>query len=199
MLQAAWWKLAGRPGQAALVAALALASGPTLAANEVVGKIEAKLDGKPTTWYVLRHTETDDVGVIWMSREGSAPRAIITGYESKDVEIGNNDQGVTTVTGEGSMLSLTFQFAADAASADYQLPGMEADSANVLFSPMLNDYRSLFFLTEGHVAVSKIELDGGAGASFAGSFSGKIQTKAGEAHELSDGRFDVSGGKHFQP
>lgn len=199
MLQAGGWRLVGRFGLAAFALALLLASVSALAQNEVIGKIQAKLDGQDMTWYVLRDAKTGQPGAIWMSHDDASRKAMISGYESKDVGFSKDANGLPSVRGEGSLIGLTFDFNANEGSVDYQLPSVGADPVSILFMPVLNDYQSILFLTEGHFSVSKITLDGVSGASFTGSFSGRLQTKAGETHELTDGHFDLSGGKQFQP
>jgi len=164
------------------------------AEHQVIGTIEAVLDGEKKTWYVLDAKDAMPHGAWWMKWDGNVHMASIDGFESKDVKFGKDELGVPTVDGDGSSLAITFKFDEGASAVNYSLPSMSAEPASVVFmSTTGGGISSMYGLQEGQITANRIEVSKNGPSGFTGTFSGKLQSMSGKSMEITDGRFEVSG------
>ena len=182
------------------IVCLCLLSVTAFAEHQVIGTIEAVLDGEKKTWYVLDAEDALPHGAWWMNWDGNLHMASIDGFESKDVKFSKDESGVPTVDGDGSSLAITFKFNDGASVVNYSLPSMGAEPASVVFmSTAGGGFSSMYGLEEGQVTANRIEVSKNAPSGFTGTFSGKLQSMSGKSMEITDGRFEVRGAQFIDP
>ncbi|MEJ2230885.1 MAG: hypothetical protein P8X46_06870 [Nitrospirales bacterium] len=168
------------------------------AGNEVIGTIEATLDGKARTWYILK-TDTvnkgGDSGAIWMQTDPDQARVIVGGFERKDVPFTKDAvTGMIAASGQGSQMSLTFKIPSGTKSMTYRKPEIGISLADVFLMTRIGDYASMHPLGEGQITVDRITLDDTENGRIAGSFEGTLIDRDGEPWgRVTDGRFEVNG------
>lgn len=174
-----------------------------LSDNEVIGTINAVVDGEETTWYVLKTDTVDAAGgasAMWMATGTEQFRAMIGGFENKDLVFSKDAAtGMPSITGEGGQISIWFQFPVNAERMDYQKPSTGGEDADVILLDRLGDITSMRPLDQGSVTVELIEVSDTQAGRFEGSFQGRLINRDGEpAGTISEGRFVVDGAVQFQ-
>jgi hypothetical protein len=173
------------------------------AGNEVIGTIEATLDGKARTWYVLKTDMVDKgggSGAIWMQTGSDQAMVIVGAFETKDVTF-TKDAATGTITagGQGSQFSLTFKIPPGTKSMTYRKPETGISLADVFLMTRIGDYASIHPLGEGQVTVDRITLDDTENGHIEGRFEGTLIDRDGEPWgRIRDGRFEVDGVVQFQ-
>ena len=173
------------------------------AGNEVIGTIEATLDSKARTWYVLK-TDTVDKGggsgAIWMQTDSDQTMVIVGAFESKDVTFTQDaTTGTVTASGQGSQISLTFKIPSDTKSMTSRKPETRISLADVFLMTRIGDYASMHPLGEGQVTVDRIALDDTENGYIEGSFEGTLIDRDGEPWgRVADGHFEVNGVVQFR-
>jgi hypothetical protein len=173
------------------------------AGNEVIGTIEATLDGKARTWYILK-TDTvnkgGDSGAIWMQTDPDQARVIIGAYETKDVTFTKDKTtGMTTASGEGSQISVTFKIPPGTKSMTYQKPETGISLADVILMTRIGDYESMRPLGEGQITVDRITLDDKEKGHIKGTFEGTLIDRDSKPWgRVTNGRFEVDGVVQFR-
>ena len=173
------------------------------AGNEVIGTIEATLDGKARTWYVLK-TDTVDKGggsgAIWMQTDSDQAMVIVGAFETKDVTFTKDAAtGMITASGQGSQISLTFKIPPGTESITYRKPETGISLADVFLMTRIGDYASMHPLGEGKITVDRITLDHTENGRIEGRFEGTLLDRDGEPWgRITEGRFEVDGVVQFQ-
>lgn len=167
---------------------------------EPVGTVTALVDGEQRTWYIPGD-ETGDggSGAMWMQVEPGTATAVLGGFESRDVRFGRNpDSGVPTVAGEGSQISLSFQFPEGAQQLEARLPTRGNEAVSLLLLPRVGDYRAMYAMEEGHLKVTTLQINRSGTSVFSGEFEGVLRDDEGEVvHRLEKGQFSVEGASFF--
>ena len=173
------------------------------AGNEVIGTVEATLDGKARIWYVIK---TDTVergggsGAIWMQTDSDQIMVIIGAFETKDVTfIKDAVTGTITASGQGSQISLTFKIPSGTESMTYRKPETGLSLAEVFVMTRIGDYASMHPLGKGQVTVDRFTLHETENGRIKGSFEGTLIDRDGEPWgRVTDGRFEVDGVVQFR-
>lgn len=193
-------KIARRLGQGALISTLLLAGGKVFASETTtIGTVTASVDGQATTWYVLDFTSLDSASAQWMMTGEAGMRALVSAFESREVEAGKDASGMMQLAGEGSMLSLTFGFPGAATGLSFTLPAEGEDTASLLWVPVIGEYAGMFHLVDGSIEVERIEEAGAGRFRASGTFSGTLQNSDGDSRTLSAGRFEFERIEPFKP
>ena len=175
------------------IVCLCLLSVTAFAEHQVIGTIEAVLNGEKKVWHILQAEDALPHGAWWMTWDGSVHMASIGGFESKDVKFDKDESGFPTVDGDGSSLAITFKFDDGGSAVSYSLPSMGAEPASVIFmSTTGGGISSMYGLEEGQITANRIEVVKSGLSGFSGTFSGKLQSMSGKSMEITDGRFEVS-------
>lgn len=173
------------------------------AGNDVIGTVEATLDGKAGTWYVLK-TDTvskqGDSGAIWMQTDPDHAMVIVAAFKRKDVTFTKDAKtGMTTASGQGSQISLTFKISSGTKRMTYRKPEAGISSADVILMTRIGDYASMHPLGEGQITVERIALDQTEKGRIEGSFEGTLIDRKGKPWgRVTNGRFEVDGVVQFR-
>lgn len=167
---------------------------------EPIGTLTATVDGQERTWYIPGD-ETGDggSGAIWMEVEVGTATVVLGGFESRAVSFGRNpDTGVPTVGGEGSQISLSFQFPRGSQRLETRLPAKGDEEVSLLLLPTVGDYRVMHSMEEGSLTVTTLEANRQGPSTFSGRFEGVLRDRDGDVvHRLEDGRFAVEEASFF--
>jgi len=175
---------------------------PANAGNEVIGTVEATLDGQARTWYVLK-TDTvnkgGDSGAIWVQTDPDQARVIIGAFETKDVIFTKDGTtGMITASGQGSQISVTVKIPSGMKRMTYKKPETGISPADVILMTRIGDYKSMRPLGEGQITVDQITLDETEKGHIAGTFEGTLIDREGKPWgRVTNGRFEVDGVIHF--
>ena len=165
-----------------------------------IGSITATVDGVERTWYIPGETGTDGgSGAMWMEVEPGTGTAVLGGFESRSVTFGRDAQtGAPVVSGEGSQISLSFQFAQGVQSLQAKLPGNGDDQVSLLLLPTAGSYAVMHSMEEGHLNVTTLRANRSGDSSFSGEFHGVLMDRDGAlVHRFENGRFSVSNAQFF--
>lgn len=165
-----------------------------------IGTLTATLDGQERTWYIPGD-ETGDggSGAMWMEVEAGTATVVLGGFESRAVRFGRDPEtDIPSVEGEGSQISLSFQFPQGTQRLDTRLPAEGDEEVSLLLLPTVGDYRVMHGMDEGRLTVTTLETNRQGPSAFSGQFEGVLRDGDGEVvHRLKDGRFSVEGARFF--
>lgn len=168
---------------------LLIAASGVRAEHEVIGTIEAMVDGEQKTWHVLAG-ETDATHSATMVVHPGGQAISLGGYESLDITFDTAGQ-MPRVSGPGSML--VFTFAAPAGATARYVVGGEPMLHVMLFGKV-GDFSSARPLATGSVEISSADLSSDHDGRLRGSFEGTFeQNDEGGPAALTGGRFEVRG------
>jgi hypothetical protein len=168
---------------------LLIAAPHVRAEHEVIGSIEAMVDGERKTWHVLAG-ETDALHSATMVVHPGGRAITLGGYESLDITFDTSTQ-MPTASGPGSMLVLTFA-APSGQTASYAVGG-EAMLHVMLFGKV-GDFSSARTLANGSLEISSADLSSADDGRLQGSFSGTFERNEESGPVvLTEGRFQVRG------
>jgi hypothetical protein len=191
------------PGSTPEAATLAaLSSAP---ADDVLGTIEATVDGQAMTWYVLSGSVRGApyASAVWYRPDDESVLIGLGGFDTRTppletFEMGEGGATVSYGDYAGPVLSLMLETGPDPAPYRRTLPG--DDMTTFVFMPeaTTTDVSLMFILNAGVVDVTVLELSGGT-VRAEGTFSGRIGNVGGggRAMEVTDGRFSVRGIPHL--
>lgn len=182
-----------------LLATLPAATAGPPSAPEVLGTIEATVDGEIRTWYVVSGTVRGRpyASAVWYVPEGRSVVASVGGYDRADppldsFETDARGQPVSFGDYTGSTLAITLM--PEGPAGPY---GVELDESTPLlvFSPVatVSDVAAMYFPQDGRLEVRTLEVSDGR-LRAEGTFHGTFRTMNGEGPvEITDGRFAVDG------
>jgi len=181
----------------------ALAVSATAADAKRIGTISATLDGQPRTWYALVGTISgeEQASAYWFRFEDGDLTGLVGGYDTPDVDFATFEfapgQGqVSFGSYDGSLLTITFPFELGQSSAS--MPISDAAEADVLYLEKadfeVDMQTNYFYMSDGQLDLTQIEVREGGPCRFAGTFSGTL-TRMDEATSMTmeDGTFDIDG------
>lgn len=223
-------KFTGRPAARALTALFVLLLAPTLAGCggaedagsadsadvqtggtaaeagssgdvNVLGTIEAEVDGEARTWYVVEGTVRDEPYASGMFIPGGGSRLVtLGGFDTDDppldsfqtdVAAGNISLGDY----EGSAINISVDIPNDQTSLQVELSGMSGTSA-IAYMPVATTedvMSSALFAQSGSIRVEEAQFDETRG-SLRGTFSGELSLVDGSrSATITNGRFSVEG------
>jgi hypothetical protein len=169
--------------------------------NEILGTIEATVDGQAMTWIVVSGTVEGRpyASAVWMGGGPGERQVVAGGFDTMDpplhtfrLDVG----GMATSYGDyrGPILALFITEAAVAAPVRLAFPDAEG-KAGVYFQRRadLDDVMNTsFWLTEGTLELAAFAFYGDL-ARVVGTFSGTFRAEGtGETVRVTDGRFDVT-------
>jgi hypothetical protein len=170
-------------------------------ANEILGTIQATVDGQAMTWFVVSGTveERPYASAAWMGEEPGERQIVAGGFDVTDPPLHTFRRSpgeMFSSFGEyrGSLMSLFITEAAGSAPVTLTFPASEGD-AGVYFQRRadLDDVmNTTFWLTEGTLELSAFAFHGDL-ARVEGTFSGTFRSEGtGETVRVIGGRFDVT-------
>ena len=169
-------------------------------AAELLGTIEATVDGRSMTWYAVSGTvgEGPYASAVWVGEPGERHVAA-GGFDTREPPLDSfdlDDTGMAASYGSytGPIMALFVLEAAVTAPATLSFP--EAEGRGGVYFQWQADVDDIvnttFWLTDGTLEVSTFTFSGGT-ARLQGTFSGTFRNiGTGEAVEVTAGRFDVS-------
>jgi hypothetical protein len=172
------------------------------ATGQVLGTIEATVDGQATQWYVISGSTGGRpyASGLWMGADEGERQIAAGGFDTPDppLDTFERDEGGTAVSyGDyrGSVLSVVVSEALGAAPFEVRFgPDQDVSEASVFYQPVatLDDVmNNTYWLANGSLAVTALAIAGDV-AHLAGTFSGTFRSLGtGEAVEIRDGRFDI--------
>lgn len=174
-------------------------------ADEVLGTIEATVDGRLMTWYVVSGSVRGApyASAAWYRPDDESVLIAIGGFDTRTppletFETGQN--GATVSYGEygGSVMSLLFETGPDPAAFRHALPGDGMTSFVYMAEASMSDVSGMFIPESGAVHVTVLELSDGK-IRAEGTFSGRLGNPGGEGRfvEVTGGRFSVRGVPHM--
>jgi hypothetical protein len=169
--------------------------------NEILGTIQATVDGQAMTWIVVSGTVEGRPysSAAWMGEEPGERQIVAGGFDTMDPPLHTfrrSPGGMFSSFGDyqGSVMSLFVTEAAGPAPMTLTFPAAEGD-AGVYFQRRadLDDVmNTTFWLTEGTLEVSAFAIYGDL-ARVEGTFSGTFRSEGtGETIRVTEGRFDVT-------
>jgi hypothetical protein len=170
-------------------------------ANEILGTIQATMDGQAMTWIVVSGTVEGRpyASAVWMGEEPGERQIAAGGFDTMDPPLHTfrrSPGGMFSSFGDyqGSVMSLFITEAAGSAPMTLTFPAAEGDGG-VYFQRRadLDDVmNTTFWLTEGTLEVSAFAIYGDL-ARVEGTFSGTFRSEGtGETIRVTEGRFDVT-------
>lgn len=178
---------------------------------EVVGTIQATLDGKERAWYLVAGDPEGPLGsnAVWQVFEPSEGTRLanLAGLDTPDVPaelLARDVDPVEALAGadySGSVLTVMFEFGPEDSSVRQELPDPDGLGGVMYLSDAsrIGDPAVTYFLADGAVHVTRIEARRSGDSQFEGSFHGTLRTRTGERSiELTEGRFEVEGARYVQ-
>lgn len=177
-----------------------LGASSTGARLDVHGTIEAKVDGRPMTWYSVSGESGGKPysSSSWMETGGTARMIALGGFSVEDPPLETFEWGASGVpvsygAFDGSVFGMVIDLPADRSSFTVTFP---SDGGRTMLSyqptaTFQNVISGTFMVEEGTLTVTEIEVSGGV-ARMRGTFSGAFRTMSGDGGvEISDGTFDI--------
>lgn len=173
--------------------------------DEVLGTIEATVDGQPMTWYIV----SGDVrgapyaSAVWYRPDDESVLIGIGGFDTQTppmetFETGEDGTPVSYGDYSGPVFTLTFETGSDPAPYRRTFPDDGMTSLVYMSQATMSDIDFMFIPQSGEVDVTVLELSNGR-IRAEGTFSGRLGNVGGEGRfvEVTDGRFSVRGVPHL--
>lgn len=168
--------------------------------GDVLGTLEATVDGESGTWYVVSGSLGGQpyASGLWMDM-GDERQVLAGGFDTADPPLDTFERdadGMPVSYGDyqGSVLSVVVPEGSVAAPFVVRFPTEDASAASVFYQPVatLDDVTAgTYWLAEGTLEVKAVTVEGGV-ARMEGTFAGTFRSMAGgEAIEMTGGRFAV--------
>lgn len=168
---------------------------------EVLGTIEAEVDGEARTWYVVEGTVRGEPYASGMFMSSGGSRLVtLGGFDTDDppldsfqtdVSAGNISLGDY----EGSAINLSVDIPNGQTSLQHELSGMSGTSA-IVYMPVATTedvMSNALFAQSGTIRVDEAQFDEASG-SLRGTFSGELSLVDGSrSATVTNGRFSVEG------
>lgn len=192
---------ANAPSTAAPATAAPAEASPASRRTEILGTVQATVDGQAMTWFVVSGSVGGDpyASAAWVGEEPGERQIVAGGFDTMDPPLHTfqrNVSGMSFSFGEyrGSLMSLFITEAAGPAPLTLTFPAAEGD-AGVYFQRRadLDDVmNTTFWLVEGTLELSAFAFYGEL-ARVVGTFSGTFRSEGtGETVRVTGGRFDVT-------
>lgn len=168
------------------------------AAPDVLGTMEATVDGESRTWYVVSGEAQDGpyASGVWMESE-ERRTLVVGGLDAEDPPIETFSRGGAATTAslgdyEGSALTVLVELP-EGGSGRYAVSEGSGATVQVVYMPDAGrmDPASMYHMVEGVVEIEAAEVADGH-ASARGTFSGTLEPlRGGEGIPVTEGRFEV--------
>jgi hypothetical protein len=165
-------------------------------AVETLGTIEASIDGRSRTWFVVKGQAQDGpyASGVWMEPEPGHLLVTAGGFDKADPPIRTFNRATGSLGDYGgTVINLNFTVPREASSAEFSFPDRTHHHASVLYmsGPAMDDLSSMFQMAEGTLRLEAIEIRDGT-VRIQGSFAGALEAMDGSgASRKTDGRFTI--------
>ncbi|MFW6083589.1 MAG: hypothetical protein ACODAA_00060 [Gemmatimonadota bacterium] len=166
---------------------------------DVLGTIEAEVDGEARTWYVVEGSVRGEPYASGMFMPGGGSRLVtLGGFDTDDPPLDSfqTDAAAGDISlgdYEGSAINISVDIPDDQASLEVELSGMSGTSA-IAYMPVATTedvMSSALFAQSGSIRIEDAEFDEARG-SLRGTFSGELSLVDGSrTATISNGRFSV--------
>lgn len=166
---------------------------------EVLGTIQATVDGESRTWYVV-NGETGNgryASALWMEWDEGERMVTVGGYDTDDPPIDTFESDLATGSlsfgdYDGSAIVLSFPAASDESSLSVALPDSEGDTTLAYMPVATTELAGIYLAEGGSLEVRNVSFDG-ATVRLEGRFEGVFRTVEGDGPiRIEDGRFEVA-------
>lgn len=174
-------------------------------AADVLGTIEATIDGEPMEFYIVAGDIRGQpyASAAWFEPDEERILFAVGGLDSADPPLDTFEQGaqgqpVSFGDYEGPVFSLMIELAPEPAPYSLALPNDDSQSALAYMPrPSFDDMDVMYIVASGDLEVTEVRLAGGR-MSAEGTFSGTVRSLGtGEELQVVDGRFSVEDAPHL--
>lgn len=173
--------------------------------EEVLGTIEATVDGRAMTWYVVsgRVRGAPYASAVWYRPDDDGVLIGIGGFDTQTppfdtFETGQGGGAVSYGDYSGPVFSLMLATGADPAPYRREFPSDDMTTYVYLSEARMADMTVMFMPESGVIDVTALEISNGR-VRAEGTFSGRLGNPGGEGSfvEVTNGRFSVRGVPHL--
>lgn len=171
---------------------------------DLLGTIEATIDGRAGTWHIV----AGEAGgrpysaALWYEPDEESTWGVVGGFDTPTPPVETfrfGPAGMFESYGEyrGSIFTMVLATAGDPGPFRLELPSFDNSSSVIyLRQATLEDLTQMYSMEAGVLNVTRMSVSGGR-LSAEGTFSGTFENPEGATVTITDGRFSVEGAPHL--